>query len=155
MLKPMCRFGILLCFLTLCVSSQQLFAADLLVKFDTQEQAEHYEFLTKRYRCLKCQNQNLADSPAGLAQDLRREIQGQVAAGKSTSDIDNYLVQRYGEFVLYKPRFIASNWFLWLGPFVLLFVALYAASKWVRRNAATQTEMESVNLEEAKRLLKD
>lgn len=79
--------------------------------------------LEEKLRCLVCQNQSLADSNAELAGDLRREVREQVAAGRSDAQIVDYLVQRYGDFVLYEPPFKASTALLWIGPFVLLAVA--------------------------------
>ncbi|GJG97280.1 cytochrome c-type biogenesis protein CcmH [Cupriavidus pauculus] len=76
--------------------------------------------LSQQLRCLVCQNQTLADSNAELAVDLRRQIRTQLAQGASDSAIKDYLVQRYGDFVLYDPPFKPSTWLLWLGPFVLL-----------------------------------
>lgn len=77
-------------------------------------------------RCLVCQNQTLADSSAGLAQDLRREVRGLAESGKSDAEIKTYLVARYGDFVLYKPPFKPSTWLLWLGPLLLLGVMAWA-----------------------------
>jgi len=99
-------------------------AADEVVNFEEPAHKEMYQALLKEYRCLKCQNQNLWDSNASLAGDLRREIKGQIVAGKSKSDIDDYLVSRYGEFVLYRPRLNTKTAILWIGPFVLLFAGL-------------------------------
>jgi len=76
--------------------------------------------LEEKLRCLVCQNQTLADSNADLAGDLRREVREQVAAGRSDGQIIEYLVQRYGDFVLYEPPFKATTAVLWIGPFVLL-----------------------------------
>jgi cytochrome c-type biogenesis protein CcmH len=78
--------------------------------------------LEEKLRCLVCQNQSLADSNAELAGDLRKQVRDQVAAGRSDDEIIGYLVQRYGDFVLYEPPFKATTALLWLGPF-LLFVA--------------------------------
>ena len=79
--------------------------------------------LEEKLRCLVCQNQSLADSNAELAGDLRREVREQVAAGRSDAQIMEYLVQRYGDFVLYEPPFKATTALLWIGPFVLLAAA--------------------------------
>ena len=76
--------------------------------------------LEEKLRCLVCQNQTLADSPAELAVDLRREVREQVKAGRSDEQIVDYLVQRYGDFVLYEPPFKATTALLWIGPFMLL-----------------------------------
>ena len=76
--------------------------------------------LGEELRCLVCQNQTLADSNAPLAQDLRNEIRGQIAKGKSDDEIRSYLVDRYGDFVLYRPPFKATTALLWLAPFLLI-----------------------------------
>ncbi len=88
--------------------------------FDSAEDEATYDSLIKELRCLVCQNQNIADSDAELAVDLRREIYSMIGQGKSKSEILDFMVQRYGEFVLYKPRFSARTLVLWLGPAVLL-----------------------------------
>jgi len=76
--------------------------------------------LDEELRCLVCQNQSLADSNAPLAQDLRREVRSLADAGKSDAQIKEFLVARYGDFVLYKPPVKGSTWLLWFGPFLLL-----------------------------------
>jgi cytochrome c-type biogenesis protein CcmH len=76
--------------------------------------------LETELRCLVCQNQTLADSNAPLAEDLRREVRELAASGKSDAEIKQYLVARYGDFVLYKPPLQRNTWLLWLGPFALL-----------------------------------
>jgi cytochrome c-type biogenesis protein CcmH len=79
--------------------------------------------LEEKLRCLVCQNQSLADSNAELAGDLRKQVRDQVAAGRSDDEIIAYLVQRYGDFVLYEPPFKATTALLWVGPFLLLAAA--------------------------------
>ena len=76
--------------------------------------------LEKELRCLVCQNQTLADSDAGLADDLRREVRALAAAGKSNDEIKAYLVARYGDFVLYNPPVKTTTWLLWFCPLALL-----------------------------------
>ena len=76
--------------------------------------------LEEELRCLVCQNQSLADSGAGLADDLRREVRALAVAGKSDEEIKQFLVARYGDFVLYNPPVKSTTWLLWFGPFVLL-----------------------------------
>ena len=79
--------------------------------------------LEEKLRCLVCQNQTLADSGAELAGDLRKQVREQVAAGKSDTEVIEFLVQRYGDFVRYDPPFKATTALLWIGPFVLLLAA--------------------------------
>jgi cytochrome c-type biogenesis protein CcmH len=76
--------------------------------------------LESELRCLVCQNQTLADSNAGLADDLRREVRGLAQAGKNDDEIKAYLVARYGDFVLYRPPVKGTTWLLWGGPFAML-----------------------------------
>src|SRR5690242_6106010 len=76
--------------------------------------------LSKELRCLVCQNETLADSQAGLAEDLRREIREQMKAGKSDKEIVAFLTQRYGQFILYRPQVSPTTYLLWFGPFVAL-----------------------------------
>ena len=89
--------------------------------------------LEEKLRCLVCQNQTLADSNAELAQDLRLKVREQVAAGRSDDEILDYLVQRYGDFVLYEPPFKARTALLWIGPFALLAAAAAALIAILRR----------------------
>lgn len=89
--------------------------------------------LSKELRCLQCQNQTLADSPAGLAADLRREIRVQMKAGKSDQEVVAFLTQRYGDFILYKPRVTFTTYLLWFGPFVLLLGGLYVLFRYIKQ----------------------
>lgn len=86
------------------------------------ELEQRLKVLETELRCLVCQNQTLADSPAGLADDLRREIRGLALAGKSNTEIKDFLQTRYGDFILYRPPVKSSTWLLWVGPFALLVV---------------------------------
>lgn len=101
---------------------------------DPEHQAM-YETITQEVRCLVCQNQTIANSTAPLAADLRREIRRMIKEGQSEAEIKNFLVERYGDFVLYKPLFRKWNLVLWLGPVVLLLIGLAALSRIVKRRA--------------------
>ena len=92
--------------------------------------------LGEELRCLVCQNQTLADSNAPLAQDLRNEIRGQIAKGKNDDEIRAYLVDRYGDFVLYRPPWKPATLLLWLGPFVLLGAGAWVFTRVVRSRKA-------------------
>ena len=105
---------------------------------DTAEE-QRFQHLARELRCLVCQNQNLADSDAGLAKDLRNEVFEQLRAGKSDDEIKSYLVERYSEFVLYDPPLKASTLVLWFGPFVLLIAGGIAVALAVRRRAVEKT----------------
>jgi cytochrome c-type biogenesis protein CcmH len=96
--------------------------------------------LSGKLRCLVCQNQTLADSPAELAVDLRRQLHEQVKAGRSDEQILDFMVQRYGDFVLYEPPFKASTALLWVGPFALLAGAAAALVAILRRRRSAPEE---------------
>jgi cytochrome c-type biogenesis protein CcmH len=81
---------------------------------------ERYKRLAQELRCLVCQNQTLADSDASLAHDLRRQLESMIVDGRSDDEIKRFLVDRYGDFVLYRPPIRSSTWILWFGPFLLL-----------------------------------
>ena len=97
--------------------------------------------LEEKLRCLVCQNQSLADSSAELAGDLRKQVRDQVAAGRSDDEIVGYLVQRYGDFVLYEPPFKATTALLWVGPFLLLAAAAGFLIVAVRRRRNAPQEL--------------
>jgi cytochrome c-type biogenesis protein CcmH len=111
--------------------------------------------LSKQLRCLQCQNQTLADSPAGLAADLRREIRVQMKAGKSDQEIIAFLTQRYGDFILYKPRVTFTTYLLWFGPFVLLLGGLYVLFRYIkqRRDLITEKPLSADERRRAEELL--
>lgn len=88
----------------------------------TQAERERFHALAEELRCLVCQNQTLADSDAELASDLRREVEELMLAGRNDDEIKAHLVQRYGDFVLYRPPLQRNTWLLWAGPFALLVI---------------------------------
>jgi cytochrome c-type biogenesis protein CcmH len=92
--------------------------------FDSSEKKIQFEEITHEMRCLVCQNQNLADSNAPLANDLRLVIYRRIKQGESVDQVKNYLVSRYGEFISFKPAFSRITFCLWLSPFILLLVIL-------------------------------
>jgi cytochrome c-type biogenesis protein CcmH len=94
---------------------------------------ERLKGLAEELRCLVCQNQTIADSNAPLALDLRNQIRTQIAEGRSDSQIRAYMVERYGDFVLYRPPFKASTAILWAGPFALLLFGAGIAIAIMRR----------------------
>ncbi|MFO1352075.1 MAG: cytochrome c-type biogenesis protein [Gammaproteobacteria bacterium] len=105
------------------------------LEFADPLQAQRYDHLIQELRCLVCQNQSLADSNAELAGDLRREVQRMIASGQDDRQIAEFLVSRYGDFVLYRPPFKALTLLLWLGPAVLLLAGGWAALRIVRRRS--------------------
>ena len=90
--------------------------------FDNQHQQDQFDRLTKELRCLVCQNQNLADSDAQLAHDLRREVHDLILTGRNDEEVKQFLVDRYGDFVLYRPPVQKNTYLLWLAPLALLLI---------------------------------
>jgi len=88
----------------------------------TPEQEVLYQAIVQEVRCLVCQNQSIAESNAELAKDLRIEISSQIKDGKTEQEIKDFLLNRYGDFVLYQPSFNKKTFFLWLSPLILLFL---------------------------------
>lgn len=109
----------------------------------------HLHALAQQLRCVVCQNQTLADSQAELAVDLRRQIREQLRNGASDEAVKNYLVQRYGDFVLYEPPLKPLTWLLWFGPLMLLALVAAAVVRNRMRRAAAPAPLDE---EELKRL---
>lgn len=97
-----------------------LLAAEDYYQFSNAEQQQRFQSLTTELRCLVCQNQNLAESNAGLAVDLRNQVYQKIQQGQSNKEIVSYLVSRYGDFILYRPPMNNLTFILWLGPFIFL-----------------------------------
>lgn len=119
----------------LLLSSQMASAIDSEPPFPDPAMQMRYQALIHGFRCLVCQDETVADSDADLAADFRRQIHAMIAAGKSDAEIKSYMVERYGDFVLYKPPVQASTWLLWTGPFILLCIGLLTVILVVRRRA--------------------
>lgn len=138
----------------LCLLAAMLLAAAmpaLSVDIDampTPELQQRYDELTHELRCMQCQNQSIADSPVGLASDLRRDVREQLIAGKSNDEIRATMVARYGNFILFRPPFKPSTAWVWLAPFVLLLVGGLVAVRIVRQRkgmvATDDSEVESL-----------
>jgi cytochrome c-type biogenesis protein CcmH len=95
-----------------------------------------YLALTHELRCMQCQNESIADSPVDLAADLRREVREQLLAGKSDDEVRNWMAARYGDFILFRPRYTLRNAWLWGAPVVLLAVGALVAWRIVRARTA-------------------
>ena len=126
---------LLLVLLAWCLVSAA-WAFDSAAAFEDPAQQARYERLTRELRCLQCQNQTIADSTAPLAADLRREVREMMKAGKTDADIRQFMLDRYGDFVLYRPRMSAANFLLWAAPALLLVLGALAAVRFIRRRTA-------------------
>ena len=118
--------------------------------FPSETEALHFRELLAELRCLVCQNQSLADSDAELAHDLRAEVYEMLQEGRSDAEIAEFLVNRYGDFVLYNPPLKRSTYLIWFGPFVLLGLAAFLLLRAVRRQK--QAAEPEISAEERKRL---
>jgi len=110
--------------------------------FDSPQQQEQFRELIGKLRCLVCQNESLAASQADLAQDLRNEVYKMMRAGKSQDEILDFLVARYGDFVLYDPPLKPSTYVLWFGPFVLIGIgAVFMVRALLRKKATPDQDL--------------
>jgi len=147
------RLQSLVLLLLLCLATPA-FAIIEVHTFDDPVKEERYRKLSEELRCLVCQNQNLADSNADLAKDLRNQVYNMIQAGKSDREIVDYMVARYGDFVLYRPPMQTNTVLLWAGPFVLLLIGLAALAVFVRRRkSATREPMSPEEQARLRRLL--
>ena len=105
------------------------------LQFKDAAQETRFHALAAELRCVMCQNQSLADSNAQIAQDLRREVLALMNDGKSDAEIKRFLVDRYGEFVLYKPEVSRGTWLLWFGPLLLLLAGVIVVFRLVRKRS--------------------
>ena len=106
------------------------------LQFKDAAEEQHFRALVSELRCVMCQNQSLADSNAQIAHVLRREVLDLMRQGKDDAQIKDFLVARYGEFVLYRPRVEGRTWLLWLGPIVLLVIGGAVVAHVVRKRGA-------------------
>lgn len=108
-------------------------------QFDDPAQEARYKVLIDELRCLVCQNQNLADSNAELAQDLRQQTYEMVRRGASNEEVITYMVERYGDFVLYRPPVRGSTLLLWIGPFLILALGVFVLLSYIRSRSRERT----------------
>lgn len=102
----------------------------------TPELQRRYLALTHELRCMQCQNEAIADSPVSLAADLRRQVREMLLAGKSDQDVRNYMVSRYGDFILFRPRVSSRTIWLWASPGILLLIGAAVAVRITKQRAA-------------------
>ena len=131
--RRLAAFALFVC-AALCAALPAL-AVDPAQLSDPKLQAR-YLVLTHELRCVQCQNETLADSEVDVAADLRRQIRNMLLEGKSDRQILDFMVSRYSEFILFKPRYSARNAWLWLSPLVLLLIGVFVGLRIVRARAA-------------------
>ena len=125
----------------LCVSP--VAAIDTSKAFDDPELQARYDKLISEVRCLKCQNQSIKDSNVFLASDLRREIRRMITEGKTDAEIQDFLVVRYGEFALYRPRTSGKTLVLWIAPFLLVVLGGLAMFRVLRHRMSLPVDGDS------------
>lgn len=120
-------------------------------EFSTEDKRARYLDLTKELRCPKCQNQDIADSNAPIAQDMRREVHRMVEEGRSHDDVVSFMIERFGEFVTYKPKVIPSTYLLWYGPFALILLGVIVVWRMSSRKKRNEVVNEAHGLDREQR----
>jgi len=123
-------------------------------EFKSAQMESDFNILIKELRCLVCQNQNLAGSNSDLAKDLRRQTYELLTQGKTPDQVVQYMIDRYGDFVLYRPRLKRNTLLLWFGPFVLLALVLWLVIRAMRKKQVL-VPPDAVALQRARQLLSD
>jgi len=132
-----------------------VFAGVEVHEFSNPDDEKIYVRLINELRCLVCQNQNLADSNAELAQDLRKEVYQMIQKGQSSDEIVDFMVARYGDFVLYRPPFKTETLVLWLGPFLILFLGVLFLIIFIKKKKQMhKTELSEDDKQYAEELLR-
>jgi cytochrome c-type biogenesis protein CcmH len=122
-----------------------LLAIDQEKRFDDPEMQGRYEQLISEVRCLQCQNQSIKDSNVSLAADLRREIARMIEEGQTDEQIAEFLVMRYGEFALYRPRTTGKTLFLWVAPFLLVLLGGFALFRVLKHRMSLPMDDDTAN----------
>ena len=145
--------SILIAFTLLLSLSSASYAAVEVKKFEDPKQEQQYKKLIDELRCLVCQNQNLADSNAALAVDLRKQVYKMINEGQSDKEIMDFMVTRYGDFVLYRPPFKTTTFFLWVGPFIILIIGFFVLIRFIRQRKNVVSTLTNNDKEKLKQLL--
>ena len=143
-----CKF--MLCILLSVLSLSSARAAEESFSFDSAEQRASFLRLTAELRCPMCQNQNIADSDAMIAHDMRRKVYSLLKQGKTEQEVIDFMKARYGDFVHYQPPVTAATLWLWAGPVLFIFIALVVI---VRRKSVTPPEDMAAKLAKADAML--
>ncbi len=120
--------------------------------FENPENEERFKALSSELRCLVCQNQTISGSNADLAKDLRKQIYEMIHKGQSNQEIIDFMVERYGDFVLYKPPLKATTIVLWIGPFILLIIAIVVLIR-IGRHHSKPSKLDEQQREQMRKLL--
>lgn len=143
-LAALCLLGVIWC--------NALAAPVTIYKFDSKEKEAIFYKLSDELRCLVCQNQNIAESNSELALDLKKQIHAMLQDGKSEDEIIEFMVERYGDYVLFDPPFKPLTWLLWLGPLMLFIIALVVVMKAIGGHRKEKTSDAEYSSDDAERL---
>lgn len=123
-------------------------------KFDSPQMEATFHKLSDELRCLVCQNQNIAESNADLAKDLRLEIYTMLRQGKTEDEIVEFMVQRYGDYVLYRPPMKPMTWLLWFGPILVFFIAVISMMRFMKSQMKNKApdDLSATDVERVKNL---
>jgi cytochrome c-type biogenesis protein CcmH len=146
----MTKYFILL--ITLMISFPTYAVDKTSTNFATPEQEQRFKNLIDELRCVVCQNQSLSDSNAALAQDLRDEVRSMVDKGLTDKEITDFLVNRYGDFVLYRPPLKPKTYILWIGPVILLLISIISMVYFIRRQKIANSQENKLTVDEQKQL---
>lgn len=149
----------LLCLACLLVAAPGFAQVDAFV-FENDEQQQRFRRLSNEFRCPMCQNANLTGSTGGVAEDLRREIHRMILAGDTDAEIEQFMFERYGDFIFYLPRLRADTVLLWFGPLLFLLLGGYIGWRIFRQargnqEAASSVVLDAAEQERLRRLLDD
>jgi cytochrome c-type biogenesis protein CcmH len=121
-------------------------------EFDTEEQQQRFRQMSNDFRCPMCQNTNLTGSGGGVAEDLRREIYLMIMDGKTDYEIEQFMLERYGDFIFYRPRLMTETLLLWFGPLIFLLLGAWIIMGIIRRARPQTREQVLLSKEEQERL---
>ncbi len=127
--------GLIIC-LSICFSMPGFAVPIETFEFDSKETERVFHKLSQELRCLVCQNQNIAESNADLAKDLRLEMYTMLSQGKTEAEIVDFMVERYGDYVLYRPPFKPMTWLLWFGPAIIFIAGLIFVVRFMRSQSS-------------------
>lgn len=146
--------GLRILLLTLVLAAIPVAGANIdVARFNTEQESARYQKLIAELRCLVCQNQNLADSNADLATDLKNIVRQKILAGETNAQILDFMTQRYGDFVLYRPPLKSSTVLLWIGPALFILAGLIIVLAYIRRTRAAPATVTQRELARARELL--
>jgi len=158
MRRAFSSFWLVACFACASLLATQVWAKEAVPMAQEPEVEARLVKIAEELRCMVCQNESLASSHAELAEDLRREVRGLIKEGKNDAQVKEFLVARYGDYVLYRPEVKPLTWALWFGPFLLFLIAALGLVGYLRQRRQvmpTPAALSEAERARAEQLLKD